>query len=98
MGRARLVTDTALDFFTDLRTELDRGALAGEITPLCASRVLHKAQALHDAMTFANNRASLARLALEDVQDTHNIETRCAKARISPRLFGLQLADSQNVA
>ena len=89
MGQARLVTTRALDVFRDTRKEIVDATNAGDIAPFRAARIYGQLVRLEDEMTFADNRAHVASLALRDVKDVRNIEERCARAWMNPVVFDL---------
>ena len=87
MGRARSVTAIALDEFLAFAAEVQTAVNDGRITDIEAARIRLRGTAARGAISFAHARNEVARLALDDVQDARNIETKCAKARIDPIVF-----------
>ena len=89
MGRAQLVTMRPVAALGFVRSELDRGTLSGDVTPLFASRLIAGLTHLFDEITFVHNRAAVATLALHDVDDARNIAHKCRLAYLSPETFDL---------
>jgi hypothetical protein len=89
MGRAELVTAPALRDFQEYAETVARVLRCGDLSSGSLHLVRVHREIAEASMTFAHNRIQVADLATHTVRDARNIETKCARARISSLVFDL---------
>jgi histone acetyltransferase (RNA polymerase elongator complex component) len=89
VGRAEIVTAPAVRDFQDYAETVKRILTRGDLSPGSLHLVRVQRDIAEAAITFAHNRAQVARLALENVSNVRNIEVKCARARVPVHVFDL---------
>lgn len=87
MGRARGHSGIAVIDFMAYVAEVNTSTADGKVTALEAARIRLREGIADASIRFTHARNEVVRIALEDVRDARNIESKCAKARISPLVF-----------
>lgn len=98
MGRAKSLTGIACDELRRFRRDVDEVMRDRKVTDLEAARLRRSGQRADSALSFADARVALAALLMVDAQDARNIETKCARANVSPIVFDMGMPDPLEAA
>lgn len=98
MGRAKSLTGIARDEIRSFVRDVEEAIRDHKVTDLEAARLRRSGQRAESAISFADARAQLANLLMQDAQDARNIETKCARAKVSPLVFDMGIPDPLEAA